>query len=135
MEERRRVPVRRVADAADGASAVQRGEKPPWIVSDELWAEVEPLLPPRPPLRYRYPGRKPLDDRKVLCGILFVLCTAILWEYLPQECHNSRSRGWVPRWSGERTARDTGYFTRPSRPMAMSSCSHAQRYCFGGRPR
>ncbi|WP_442930792.1 IS5 family transposase [Micromonospora sp. NBC_00421] len=55
------------------------------MVSDELWAEVEALLPPRPPRRYRYPGRKPLDDRKVLCGILFVLYTAIPWDYLPQE--------------------------------------------------
>jgi transposase len=26
-----------------------------------------------------------LDDRKVLCGILFVLHTGIQWEYLPQE--------------------------------------------------
>jgi transposase len=26
-----------------------------------------------------------LDDRKVLCGILFVLYTAIPWEFLPQE--------------------------------------------------
>ncbi|KOX03647.1 transposase [Micromonospora sp. NRRL B-16802] len=64
---------------------VRRGEQPPWIVSDELWAEIEPLLPPRPPRRHRFPGRKPLDDRKVLCGILFVLHTAIPWEYLPQE--------------------------------------------------
>ncbi|MEU9513420.1 transposase, partial [Micromonospora sp. NPDC048169] len=55
------------------------------MVSDELWAEIAPLLPPRPPRRSRYPGRKPLDDRKVLCGILFVLYTAIPWEYLPQE--------------------------------------------------
>ncbi|MEW2386299.1 IS5/IS1182 family transposase, partial [Micromonospora sp. NPDC047707] len=35
--------------------------------SDELWAEIAPLLPPRPPRRHRFPGRKPLDDRKVLC--------------------------------------------------------------------
>ncbi len=55
------------------------------MVSDELWAEIAPLLPPRPPRRSRYPGRRPLDDRKVLCGILFVLYTAIPWEYLPQE--------------------------------------------------
>ncbi|MER5609148.1 IS5 family transposase [Micromonospora tulbaghiae] len=55
------------------------------MVSDELWAEIAPLLPPRPPRRSRYPGRKPLDDRKVFCGILFVLYTAIPWEYLPQE--------------------------------------------------
>jgi transposase len=26
-----------------------------------------------------------LDDRKVLCGILFVLHTGIRWEFLPQE--------------------------------------------------
>jgi transposase len=26
-----------------------------------------------------------LDDRKVLCGILFVLHTGIQWEFLPQE--------------------------------------------------
>ncbi|MFD6639562.1 IS5 family transposase [Micromonospora chalcea] len=55
------------------------------MVSDELWAEIAPLLPPRPPRRHRFPGRKPLDDRKVLCGILFVLYTANPWEYLPQE--------------------------------------------------
>jgi transposase len=37
------------------------------------------------PLRFRYPGRRPLDDRKVLQGILFVLHTGIGWEHLPQE--------------------------------------------------
>jgi hypothetical protein len=48
---------------------------PPWIVSDGLWRQrVEPLLP-RKPRRFRYPGRKPLDDRLVLQGILFVLHT------------------------------------------------------------
>ncbi|GAA2857843.1 hypothetical protein GCM10010517_16250 [Streptosporangium fragile] len=35
--------------------------------------------------RYRHPGRRRLDDRKALCGILFVLYTAIPWEFLPQE--------------------------------------------------
>ena len=30
--------------------------------------------------RQRHPGRKRLDDRKVLCGILFVLNTGIRWE-------------------------------------------------------
>jgi transposase len=43
------------------------------------------LLPPRPPHQHRFPGRKPVDDRLVLCGILFVLYTAIPWEFLPQE--------------------------------------------------
>jgi transposase len=63
---------------------VRKGEQPPWIVPDELWQRIEPLLP-RPERRYRYPGRKRLDDRKVLCGILFVLYTGIPWEFLPQQ--------------------------------------------------
>ncbi len=47
----------------------------PWIVSDDLWERIEPLLPKRE-RRFRYPGRKPVPDRQVLCGILFVLHTA-----------------------------------------------------------
>lgn len=35
--------------------------------------------------RFRLPGRKPLPDWQVLCGILFVLHTGIQWEYLPKE--------------------------------------------------
>ena len=56
----------------------------PWIVSDELWELVEPLLP-RKQRRYRYPGRKPFDDRLALQGILFVLHTGIAWQHLPAE--------------------------------------------------
>lgn len=56
----------------------------PWIVSDELWDRLEPLLPQRE-RRFRYPGRKALPDREVLCGILYVLHTGIQWEYLSQE--------------------------------------------------
>ena len=56
----------------------------PWEVSDGLWQRIEPLLPKRQ-RRFRYPGRRPLDDRLVLQGILFVLHTGIGWEHLPQE--------------------------------------------------
>ncbi|MBY0526492.1 MAG: IS5 family transposase [Gemmataceae bacterium] len=55
------------------------------LVSDELWQRIEPLLPPLKPRRDRNPGRKPLDRRKVLTGIIFVLKTGIPWEALPQE--------------------------------------------------
>jgi transposase len=55
------------------------------LVDDELWSVVEPLLPPAKPRRRRYPGRKPLDRRQVLTGILFVLKSGIGWEDLPQE--------------------------------------------------
>ncbi|MEU6024576.1 transposase [Micromonospora sp. NPDC047134] len=44
---------------------MRRGEQPPWIVSDESWAEVEPLRPPRPPRRYRYPGRVSGGERRL----------------------------------------------------------------------
>ncbi|WP_426514666.1 IS5 family transposase [Dactylosporangium sp. McL0621] len=54
------------------------------MVPDGLWERIEPLLP-RHPRRLRNPGRKRVPDRQVLCGILFVLYTAIPWEFLPQE--------------------------------------------------
>src|ERR671916_155297 len=53
------------------------------LVSDELWALVAPLLPPPRPRPKG--GRPPVDDRKALAGILFVLRTGIPWEMLPQE--------------------------------------------------
>jgi transposase len=56
----------------------------PWIVSDALWARVEPLLPEKK-RRLRYPGRKRLPDRPALQGILFVLHTGIAWRHLPVE--------------------------------------------------
>jgi transposase len=55
------------------------------LVSDELWERLRPLLPPPPRRRFRFPGRKPLDYRMVLTGILFVLKTGIAWDDLPPE--------------------------------------------------
>ena len=54
------------------------------LVSDELWAIVEPLLP----LHRAQPGKRgrpPVPDRAALTGILFVLKSGIGWEDLPQE--------------------------------------------------
>jgi transposase len=56
----------------------------PWVVPDELWVRVEPLLP-RVGRRLRYPGRRRLPDRLALQGILFVLHTGIAWRHLPLE--------------------------------------------------
>ncbi|MEU3663788.1 IS5 family transposase [Streptomyces sp. NPDC032940] len=55
----------------------------PWIVSDELWSLIEPLLPKPGPKKVQ--GRPRVPDRQALSGILFVLHTGIQWEYLPQE--------------------------------------------------
>ena len=53
------------------------------LVSDELWAVVEPLLPEEPPKPKG--GRPRISDRAALTGILFVLQSGIPWELLPQE--------------------------------------------------
>ena len=53
------------------------------LVSDDLWALVEPLLPPHRPRPQG--GRPPIPDRACFTGIVFVLKTGIQWEDLPQE--------------------------------------------------
>jgi len=53
------------------------------LLPDELWELIRPHLPPHPPRPKG--GRPPLDDRRVLTGIIFVLKTGIPWEYLPRE--------------------------------------------------
>jgi len=48
---------------------VRKGQQAAWVVSDGLWARIEPLLSVVP-RRADHPGRKRLDDRKVMCGTL-----------------------------------------------------------------
>jgi transposase len=55
------------------------------ILGDELWAPIEPLLPPPKPRRTRHPGRKPLNDRAVLTDFLFILQSGLRWDLLPRE--------------------------------------------------
>jgi transposase len=55
------------------------------LVTDALWERIAPLLPPPPRRRFRFPGRKPVEPRQVLTGILFVLKTGIAWDDLPAE--------------------------------------------------
>jgi transposase len=55
------------------------------MLSDELWTLIDPLLPPPKKRRHTHPGRKPLDNRQALTGILFVLRTGMPWQYLPRE--------------------------------------------------
>ncbi len=52
-----------------------------WIVSDELWSLVEPLLPKPGPKKVE--GRSRVPDWQALCGILFVLHTGIQWSTCP----------------------------------------------------
>jgi hypothetical protein len=51
-------------------------------VSDALWDRNRPLLPVAQ-RRRRWPGRKPMDDRACLNGILFVPATGIRTDHPP----------------------------------------------------
>ena len=53
------------------------------VITDELWAVIEPLLPPE--TEKLRGGRPRIPNRNVLRGILFVLATGLPWEYLPPE--------------------------------------------------
>ncbi|MFD4510199.1 transposase [Streptomyces sp. NPDC058457] len=51
-------------------------------MDDDLWALIEPLLPPWPE---RSPGPWPVPDRMCLQGILYVLHNDIAWQLMPLE--------------------------------------------------
>ncbi|MFF5304799.1 transposase [Streptomyces sp. NPDC013161] len=54
----------------------------PWIVDADLWALIEPLVPP---WQEKSPGPQPVADRLCLQGILHVLYKDIAWQLLPPE--------------------------------------------------
>ena len=62
------------------------------LVSDDLWAAVEPLLPPDRPKPKG--GRPRLDDRAALAGIVFVLRTGCPWRDVPGELGGSGRTCW-----------------------------------------
>jgi transposase len=53
------------------------------LLPDELWTEIEPLLPSHP--QQPKGGRPWGDDRDCLRGIVFVLRSGIPWQLLPTE--------------------------------------------------
>jgi transposase len=53
------------------------------LLSDRLWAVIEPLIPPEPPKPKG--GRPRVSDWAALTGILFVLRSGTPWELLPRE--------------------------------------------------
>lgn len=68
-----------------------------WVVSDEFWARVEPLIPARPAAmrrrRVRKPGagRPPKPARLVFEAVVYVLRTGCQWKALPKERFGSAS--------------------------------------------
>jgi transposase len=68
-----------------------------WVVHDEFWQLVEPLIPQRTVAsgkkRLRRPGagRPAMPARQVFEGILYVLRTGCQWKALPKERFGSAS--------------------------------------------
>lgn len=69
-------------------------------VTDELWNEIKPLLPPEPPKPKG--GRPRADDRACLVGIVFVLRTGCGWNDIPAEMAPSGPTCWrrFRDWTG-----------------------------------
>lgn len=102
---------------------VVSGVSAPWVVDDELWALIEPLLPPWPE---RSPGPRPVPDRLCLQGILFVLYTGIGWEDLPRELgFGSGMTCWrrLARWT------TAGVFDQVHR-LLLAELNAAGRICW-----
>ena len=57
--------------------------RPRTQLTDERWAKIEPLLPKFK--RSRKGGRKPVENRRILEGILWVLRSGARWQDLPDE--------------------------------------------------
>ncbi|WP_438940642.1 IS5 family transposase [Geodermatophilus maliterrae] len=82
---------------------------PPRLISDELWALVEPLIPPPKPAVHGRTGRPRTSDRDVLEGIAFVLSTGIGWAKLPTEL--GYGSGWTC-WRRMHEWAEAGVFDR-----------------------
>src|SRR5437868_9838263 len=52
------------------------------LLPEELWEEIEPLLPAPPPPSPEG-GRPPVENQAALRGIIFVLRSGIPWQMLP----------------------------------------------------
>ena len=64
-------------------------------LSDSLWQQIAPLLPPQKPAR----GRPALDHRRLLEGLLAIMRTGVPWRELPTvygSWHTAYSR--YQRW-------------------------------------
>src|SRR6266487_2927147 len=77
------------------------------LVPDDLWALVEPLLPPPP--RPPYGGRhRTIPERNCLAALVFMARTSTPWALLPAKelgCGSSSTAwGWPAGWTGRAPA-------------------------------
>lgn len=71
-----------------------------WSVSDELWAEIEPILAQHDPPKQT--GRKRIDQRAALDAIIYRMRSGCQWNHLPSDFPDDSSvhrtfQRWVER--------------------------------------
>ncbi len=60
-----------------------------WEVPDDLWEEIRLILDAHDPPKHT--GRKPVDRRRVLDGIIFRLRTGCQWNHIPKVYGSDRT--------------------------------------------
>ena len=71
-----------------------------WEVDDDLWEIIEPILVEYWPRKKT--GRKPVDWRLCLNGIIYQLRSGCQWNKLPKEFGDDSSvHRWFSRWSND----------------------------------
>jgi transposase len=68
---------------------MRKRDPQPWLVDDDLWTRIEPLIPKQQ--QRSAPGRRPVDDRKVLRGILL--------SSTPASAGNGCPTSWGSAWA------------------------------------
>jgi transposase len=83
-----------------GSAAARNEITGAFLVSDELWGKIAPLLPVRMNTHRFGGGRPPVDDRKCLNGIFFVLRTGCQWNALIATgiCASSTAHDRFQQW-------------------------------------
>ena len=72
----------------------------PSDVTDEEWDEIAPLIPPGK----RGGGKRRVDLRAVVNGVMYVLSTGCQWRYLPKDLPpRSTVHGYVTLWEWDGT--------------------------------
>jgi transposase len=96
-----------------------------WRIPEELWAKMEPLLPPRPahPLGCHNPR---VPDRDALNAILFVLRTGCQWSALDATgiCTSTRRKRFSQEWVRSTTQRRA---RRPASRLIARASSPRER--------
>jgi transposase len=73
-----------------------------WRIPDELWEQLEPLLPPTPPKPHPLGcHRKRVPNRQAMDGIFFVLRTGCQWNALNETgiCSSSVAHSRFQEWT------------------------------------